>query len=144
MSEALEVRIADDAATLAACWPVMQQLRPQFDAATFVDQVQRQRAACGYRLAYARGAGPVLSCAGFRITEFLAWGRTLYVDDLVTDEAHRGQGVGSLLLDWLIAEARRAGCAQFHLDSGVQRFGAHRFYLAHGMDITSHHFALKL
>jgi hypothetical protein len=31
-----------------------------------------------------------------------------------------------------------------HLDSGVQRFAAHRFYLARRMDITCHHFALKL
>jgi hypothetical protein len=30
------------------------------------------------------------------------------------------------------------------LDSGVQRFGAHRFYLRRRMDITSHHFALDL
>ena len=28
--------------------------------------------------------------------------------------------------------------------SGVQRFGAHRFYLRHGMNITSHHFQLEL
>lgn len=144
MSGSIEVRLADDAATLASCWPVMEQLRPQLDQAGFLDQVRRQQADCGYRLAYARGTGPVLGAAGFRITEFLAWGRTLYVDDLVTDAAHRGQGVGGLLLDWLVAEGRHAGCAQLHLDSGVQRFGAHRFYLTHGMDITSHHFALKL
>lgn len=33
---------------------------------------------------------------------------------------------------------------ELHLDSGVQRYGAHRFYLRHGMDITSHHFRLVL
>ena len=146
MSAKLEVLIAADSTALAACWPVMRQLRPHLDEAGFAAQVQRQRASAGYRLAYARAgaAGPALGAAGFRITEFLAWGKTLYVDDLVTDEAHRGQGVGGVLMDWLVAEARGQGCAQLHLDSGVQRFGAHRFYLAHGMDITSHHFALKL
>ena len=30
-----------------------------------------------------------------------------------------------------------------HLDSGVQRFGAHRFYLASRMDIIAHHFSMK-
>jgi hypothetical protein len=30
------------------------------------------------------------------------------------------------------------------LDSGVQRFGAHRFYLRRRMNITSHHFAIDL
>ena len=125
----------------------MRQLRPHLDEAGFVEQVQRQQSACGYRLAYAAdttGAAAIRGCAGFRITEFLAWGRTLYVDDLVTDEAHRSRGVGGILLDWLVAHARSAGCAQLHLDSGVQRFGAHRFYLTHGMDITAHHFRLEL
>jgi GNAT superfamily N-acetyltransferase len=146
MTAGFVVTIAADAAAVQACWPVMRQLRPKLDAAGFLVQVQRQQASCGYRLACASAAGStqVLGCAGFRITEFLAWGRTLYVDDLVTDEAHRSQGVGAVLLDWLVSEARQAGCAQFHLDSGVQRFGAHRFYLTHGMDITSHHFALEL
>ena len=43
-----------------------------------------------------------------------------------------------------VAEARRRGCAQFHLDSGVQRFDAHRFYLHKGMNISAHHFAMPL
>ena len=146
MTAGLVVTIATDASAVQACWPVMNQLRPKLDAAAFLAQVQRQQTSCGYRLAYAAAgaSAPVLGCAGFRISEFLAWGRTLYVDDLVTDQAHRGQGVGALLMGWLVAEARQAGCAQLHLDSGVQRFGAHRFYLTHGMDITSHHFALEL
>jgi len=33
---------------------------------------------------------------------------------------------------------------QLHLDSGVQRFSAHRFYLSKRMEISSHHFSLKL
>ena len=48
---------------------------------------------------------------------------------------------------WLrenLAWARKRECAELHLDSGVQRFGAHRFYLNHRMDITSHHFAIQL
>ncbi|MBI3921087.1 MAG: GNAT family N-acetyltransferase, partial [Armatimonadetes bacterium] len=86
----------------------------------------------------------VVAVAGFRLSENLAWGRFLYVDDLVTDEAERSRGHGQELLEWLLEYAHQQDCDQFHLDSGVQRFGAHRFYLRHGMDITSHHFALKL
>jgi GNAT superfamily N-acetyltransferase len=149
MTTGLTVGLAEGDAELRSCWPVMRQLRPHLDEASFLHQVRRQASSCGYRLAYVRdrsvpGAGPVLGCAGFRVTEFLAWGHTLYVDDLVTDEAHRSRGVGGVLLDWLVAEAKAAGCAQVHLDSGVQRFGAHRFYLTHGMDITAHHFRLEL
>jgi GNAT superfamily N-acetyltransferase len=86
----------------------------------------------------------VRAVAGFRIAEFLAWGRILYVDDLVTASAQRSRGHGQALFDWLVARARANGCAQLHLDSGVQRFDAHRFYLRQRMSITSHHFALQL
>jgi GNAT superfamily N-acetyltransferase len=68
----------------------------------------------------------------------------LYVDDLVTDETIRSKGYGKQLLDWLIAEARRTGCQTFELDSGVQRFDAHRFYLTNRMIIAAHHFRLVL
>jgi len=136
--------LADDADTTRACWPVMRQLRPHLTEAEFFAQVGRQREAAGYRLAYVQHQQRVVAVAGFRIAEFLAWGRILYVDDLVTDEAHRGNAFGGTLLAWLAAHAKEQGCAQLHLDSGVQRFGAHRFYLTQRMDITSHHFALKL
>jgi hypothetical protein len=48
------------------------------------------------------------------------------------------------MLDWLIERARGEGCQSFELDSGVQRFDAHRFYLSNRMIISSHHFRLKL
>jgi GNAT superfamily N-acetyltransferase len=111
--------------------------------ATTIAQVQRQQRD-GYRLAFVESAGAVQACAGFRLSENLAWGRFLYIDDLVTAPDARSQGFGKLLLDWLIDAARRAGCAQLHLDSGVQRFAAHRFYLRERMHISSHHFALEL
>jgi hypothetical protein len=49
-----------------------------------------------------------------------------------------------MLFDWLVAQAREHGCARLELDSGVQRFRAHRFYLMKRMEISSHHFMLKL
>jgi GNAT superfamily N-acetyltransferase len=121
----------------------MVELRPHLPAEQFVEQVLRQRRE-GYRLAFLQDAGEVKACGGYRITESLSWGRFMYVDDLVTASSDRSRGYGGELLDWLVAQARAEGCAQFHLDSGVQRFGAHRFYLAKRMDIIAHHFALKL
>jgi hypothetical protein len=48
------------------------------------------------------------------------------------------------LFDWLVDYARTENCKQLTLDSGVQRFAAHRFDLRQRMEITSHHFTLKL
>ena len=137
------IRLAGTREEVARCHAVMHELRPHLELGTFVEQVLRQQAE-GYRLAYLEDADAVQACAGFRISESLSWGRFLYVDDLVTASSARSRGFGAELLAWLVAHARAAGCAQFHLDSGVQRFAAHRFYLRERMDIIAHHFALQL
>lgn len=126
------------------CFPVMHELRSHLNEREFFEQVQRQMQTQNYKLAFVEADGDVVAVAGYRLVEMLAWGRTLYVDDLVTQSTRRSEGFGQKLFDWLIDQAKQAGCDQFHLDSGVQRFGAHRFYLRKRMDITSHHFAIEL
>jgi len=138
-----EVSLAKTDAEIGACFPVLLELRPQLVRADFVAQVRRQERD-GYRLAALPGAAGPVAVAGFRCTESLAWGRYLYVDDLATLASERSRGHGRRLIAWLRDHAREQGCAQLHLDSGVQRFAAHRFYLREGMAITGHHFQLEL
>jgi GNAT superfamily N-acetyltransferase len=125
------------------CFPVMVQLRPLLEEAHFVQRISRQ-VADGYRIAAVFDGQIACAVAAYRVSESLSRGRNLYVDDLVTDKNRRSQGLGKMLLDWLVAEARREKCQQMVLDSGVQRFAAHRFYLRHGMNIEAHHFVLEL
>jgi GNAT superfamily N-acetyltransferase len=127
----------------AACFSVMRQLRPHLIEAEFVERVAIQRRQ-GYQLLAALVDGQPAALAGFRVVDNLAWGRFVYVDDLVTDEGRRSLGYGGLLLDWLVDYCRDNGLAELHLDSGVQRFAAHRFYLQKRMEITCHHFGLKI
>ncbi len=145
MSDDGRIRVAETDEEIRACHAVMRQLRPHHDdREAFLARVRLQQTE-GYRLAALTDAtGTVAAVAGYRIGENLAWGRYLYVDDLVTDDARRSAGHGGRLLAWLAATARAAGCDELHLDSGVQRFAAHRFYLEHRMDITSHHFRQDL
>ncbi len=143
-NDAPRIEMPDGDAQVAECFPVIAQLRPHLTKEAFIEQVRRQRQQ-DYQLAALRDAeGRIAAVAGFRRFEMLAWGRVLYVDDLVTDADSRSQGHGEALFEWLTAYARREGCDQLHLDSGVQRFDAHRFYLRERMRITSHHFALEL
>jgi GNAT superfamily N-acetyltransferase len=125
------------------CFPVMAELRPHLKEAEFVARVQRQQRA-GYQLAFLDDKGQVMSVAGYRYSESLSWGKFMYVDDLVTTEKFRSKEYGQQLFKWLVKEAKSHDCDQLHLDSGVQRFGAHRFYLASRMDIIAHHFVMKL
>lgn len=106
-------------------------------------RIRRQKQQ-GYQLAALEADGSVVTVAGFWLRENLAWGRFTYVDDLVTAEGERSKGYGDRMFDWLLDYSRRHGREQFHLDSGVQRFGAHRFYLTRRMIIHDHHFKLIL
>ena len=135
--------LASEDHEIQRCYPVMVELRPHVTREDFLSRVRRQHEISGYRLAYLSD-GDVKAVAGFRILECLAWGKFLYVDDLVSASSNRSKGYGGKLFDWLVEHAKENNCDQFHLDSGVQRFGAHRFYLNKRMNIEDHHFALKL
>src|SRR5271166_4205356 len=107
---------------------VMRQLRPHVTSDEYLSSVKRMKQTDGYQLVAFYDDDDVCAVAGYRFMEMLFCGRILYVDDLITDEHTRSKGYGKALLDWLKAEARAQGCAQLHLDSGVQREQAHRFY----------------
>jgi GNAT superfamily N-acetyltransferase len=121
----------------------MKELRPHIVENQFLSRIRSQESA-GYRLAYIQEANGVVAVAGFRIGENLAWGRFLYVDDLVTLPGQRSKGHGAKLLSWLKEQAAKEGCEQLHLDSGIQRKEAHRFYEREGMTMASFHFVEKI
>jgi GNAT superfamily N-acetyltransferase len=138
------IRAAETDEEILRCFPLFHELRPHLREADIVERVRRQGREHGYSLVYCEEDGTPVALAGFRIAEFLAWGRVLYVDDLVTAAAARGRGHGGRLMDWLIEEARRRGCAEIHLDSGVNRWSAHRLYHSRRLEISSHHFSRVL
>jgi GNAT superfamily N-acetyltransferase len=143
--EVVELRAGET----ARAWAAMRELRPHIgtpeEFAARVDEVQRPQ---GYRLVatFEPGDDDAAAVAGFRVGDNLAWGRFLYVDDLVCRAALRRRGHARALLRWLTDEAARLGCDALHLDSGAgpDRFDAHAAYFAHGLRITSHHFAMPI
>ncbi|OYE05223.1 GNAT family N-acetyltransferase [Nostoc sp. 'Peltigera membranacea cyanobiont' 232] len=139
----MSIQLAESDFQILGCFPVISQLRPHLEEAKFLEQVRYQMKE-GYQIAFLEIEEQAVAVAGFRISTCLALGNFLYVDDLVVDELKRSQGYGKQLFQWLIEYAKNHGCKHLSLDSGVQRFGAHRFYLMERMSITSHHFGIEL
>jgi GNAT superfamily N-acetyltransferase len=123
---------------------VMRQLRPQIAEDAYLATVRRMMHTDGYLQAAVFDGDAVVAVAGYRFMEMLYAGKTLYVDDLNTDETRRSRGYGKVLMDWLKREARERGCVQLQLDSGVQREQTHRFYFREGLTINSYHFRIDL
>ncbi len=128
------------------CFEVFLELRPHLKSKeAFVAQVLQQQQE-GYQMVaiFVEGENETVSGIGFRILTTLAWGKILYIDDLITKEHLHGKGYASNLIKYIIAKAKELDCDQLHLDSGYTRNKAHRFYLKHGLELTCHHFSLKL
>jgi GNAT superfamily N-acetyltransferase len=126
-----------------ACFEVFQVLRPHLDREEFLRRLQIQHGE-GFRIVFLRHDGRVAAAAGYRVMHYLAWGRVLYLDDLVTLPAMKRAGLGGQLMDWLAGEAKRLECDELHLDTGYQRHDAHRLYLRKGLQLTCHHLSMAL
>jgi GNAT superfamily N-acetyltransferase len=127
----------------------LRELRPHVTSPEELESlVNGAQRAEGYRLiaSFPDGDREPAAVAGFRVRHTLYAGYMLYVDDLVTREARRGEGHADALMRWLLEEAARLGCDQLHLDSGVQRERetAHRFYFNHRLRISAYHFSREL
>jgi GNAT superfamily N-acetyltransferase len=139
----MTIALAQTDDEIARCFFVMSQLRPSLLETDFLARIRRMQQE-GFYLAFLDDAGAVRAVAGYRFYDKLHSGRNLYVDDLVTDSDDRSRGYGSKLLAWLTDEARTHGCVQLELDSGVQRFDAHRFYFRERMHVSAYHFVIPI
>jgi GNAT superfamily N-acetyltransferase len=140
---ATEIFIATTDEEIEACFAVFKALRPHLEAGCFLSQVRRQQKE-SYQILALKHEGVVKSVAGFRLAEFLAWGRVLYIDDLSTLPGETSRGFAGSLLDWLIDHARSRRCRAVHLDTGYARHAAHRLYLRKGFQLNCHHLAFEI
>lgn len=133
-SEQVAVQVAtvvDDelVAAFAHLIPQLSQSSPPPTAADLTALVARDDTA----LFIARVDGVIvasLTLAFYRIpTGLKAW-----IEDVVVDDAARGRGVGRLLNEAALAEARRRGAKDVSLTSRPVRAAANRLYLRLGFE----------
>ena len=74
------IKIVETDDEIKKCYDTMCQLRPYIKREEFLPRVKEQ-ADKGYQIAYVEDGGSVVSVAGFRINQNLAWGQFVYVDD---------------------------------------------------------------
>ena len=98
----------------------------------------------GYSLLLAEEDGEILGTTVLVILPGFAHGVSPFavVEYVVVDEAHRRQGIGKLLMDYVIAQAKEAGCYKIMLTSDKRRDEAHEFYRSLGFEASAHGFRL--
>lgn len=139
----MKIKTAQTKEDFLKCLEVLQALRPHLTAESLLDLVSKMQEE-SYTLIYIEENGRGVSACGFRYLTTLFEGRYIYIDDLTTLPEARGKGYAGALFDYVVEKAKSEGLPAVHLDSGHQRYDAHRLYLNKKMKIVYHHFRLEL
>ncbi|MBI1224525.1 MAG: GNAT family N-acetyltransferase [Bacteroidetes bacterium] len=138
------IRFAKTPEDIQLCCPVIIELRPHLAKVDLVAMVMEMFSE-GFQLIFIEAEdGTAAAICGYRYLQNLFTGKHIYVDDLGMLPTHRGKGYGGALLDFVFEAAKSQGLKTVTLDSGHQRFAAHRLYLNKGFQIEAHHFGKKL
>lgn len=138
----MKIKIATED-ELKYCYKIMHQVREDLSEKD-LSKIISEQIKNGYKLAYVLSDDQVICVAGFSILQKLSLGKHLYIDDFVTDKSVKSTDAGKALLDFLKIYAKQQECKSIELDSLVQRYDAHKFYLSQDMQIVSHHFSIQL
>lgn len=126
---------------------LLHQLWPDtpLDPATLRSTIDRSRASACQVYLCAESDRQVLGF-GSLTTRSTLWNPAPvgYVEEMVVDETHRGRGIGTRMLDRLIAWARDQGCSHVELDSAFHRMDAHAFYERRGFQRRAYLFSKSL
>ncbi|WZL89607.1 GNAT family N-acetyltransferase [Salinimicrobium sp. 3283s] len=71
-------------------------------------------------------------------------GRSCEPDHIFIKEEYRSKGVGKSLFEFIYKYATEKGCETSELNSYVQNYRSHKFYLNEGYEIKGYHFLKKL
>lgn len=66
------------------------------------------------------------------------------VEDVVVEQTSRGQGIGALMMAFVMERAREAGCYKLMLSSNLERESAHRFYESLGFEKHGYSYLVEL
>lgn len=110
---------------------LLRQLWPdkQLDPAALEQVFSRILGSEQWRCLCAEQYGRVVGFTSVMVRDSI-WqeGLVAYAEVLVVDEAARGQGIGTALINAGIAWARSRGCKLFEMDSALHRTRAHALY----------------
>lgn len=136
------VEISDEGQSRGV-WPIMRQLRVGLSEGDYIARLRSAQTG-GYRLFSLNEDGRPVGLIGWRIINDLSSGKSLYVDDLIVDEAQRSRNFGHRLIQFARERAEAEQCDAIRLSSALRRVRAHAFYEREGFDKGGYSFKLTL
>ncbi|MGX5820648.1 GNAT family N-acetyltransferase [Chitinophaga lutea] len=128
---------------MAACYHLLQQLNPHLLQEDY-ETMLRDMIPANYGQVVVLDGDKVVAVSGFWIATKIYSGKYIEMDNVVTDAAYRGKGIGKLLVDWICQRGAEAGCVMMMLDAYAANKEAHRFYYREGFHIAGFHFLKQI
>ena len=92
------IALAEEEREILDCYQVMAELRPHIKREEFLPRVKKLAEIADFQMAYLTDR-EIKSVARFRISEWLARGKYLEIEDLATSDVNRSKGYGGRLFD---------------------------------------------
>lgn len=130
---------------LKECFPILQELRPHLTFEAFIEIYKQAHESTQYEIVVVKKNNIILALMGYRILSDFVRGRHLYIDDLVTTEGARSQGLGAKLLSY--AEniiAPQLNCNSLRLCTGINNERGALFYEKNNWEKTAFAYTKKI
>jgi GNAT superfamily N-acetyltransferase len=125
-------------------YPVMRELRKDLSIEDYMTICEKAHEADGYEIVAIEAGGQVLAVMGYRVLFDFVHGKHLYIDDLVSTESHRSQGLGAKLLKHAEDLAKELGCKGLRLCTGIENEKGKKFYDREGWKLRAVAYKKKL
>jgi GNAT superfamily N-acetyltransferase len=117
---------------LERAYPVLKELRQHLSYQEYKNIYYQAKLADGYELIAVESEGEIIALMGLRYLSDFVRGRHLYIDDLISTQKVRSQGIGKILLDYAEELARNSNCTTLRLCTGIENDRGIKFYERNG------------
>ena len=117
---------------LERCFPVMRELRPHLSFMEYKEIYLQAHRSDQYQIVALEDGDQIMAAMGYRFLSDFVRGRHLYIDDLISTESSRSQGLGAELLKFAEGIARESNCKVLRLCTGIENERGIKFYDRNG------------
>lgn len=136
--------VAKNKADLERCFPVMKELRPHLSLEDYFSIYENAHKNDGYEIVAVEENNQILAVMGYRLLSDFVRGKHIYIDDLVSSESVRSQGLGAELLKYAENKARELNCKSLRLCTGIDNERGVKFYENNGWTKRAYAYTKKL
>ncbi len=137
--KSLTIREARSDADYHKTFPIIKQLLPHLDMQVYAQRMFVARAT-GYRVFVGVLGKEIVGMIGLISNHNLHDGFTTYIEHVVIDEAHQGNGYGTKLIQFAEQRAREEGCKLIELDTDIGAEAAEMLYAKNGYVIVGKYY----